>query len=169
VHKLDCDEQLTSELLNYWMDMYLHLSKMNEISVDKLVLAMGQPAAIQLHGFCDSREKAYGPCLYVRSVDPQGEVTTKLLCSKSRVTAVKKVTLPRLELCGTLILTKLIQNKVPALSLKFDRILLWTDSAIVLSWLTTFVANKVSQIQELTAGCEWRNVASASSPTDLIS
>ena len=53
---------------------------------------------------------------------------------------------------------------------------LWTDSTIVLSWLAasagkwkTFVANRVSQIRELTAECEWRHVASASNPADFIS
>ena len=63
-----------------------------------------------------------------------------------------------------------------ALNLKIDRILLWTDATIVLSWLATsaskwkiFVANRVSQIQELTAGCEWRHVASENNPADLIS
>jgi len=89
---------------------------------------------------------------------------------------VKKITLHRLELCGALLLAQLIQKTVPVLNLKIDRILLWTDCTIVLSWLATsasewktFVANRVSQIQELTAGCEWRHVASASNPADLIS
>jgi hypothetical protein len=55
-------------------------------------------------------------------------------------------------------------------------IIVWTDSMIVLSWLgtsaskwKTFVANRVPQMQELTAGCEWRHVASTSNPADLIS
>jgi len=156
--------------------MYLQLSQVNEIAVDRLVLAKEQPTEILLHGFCDSSEKAYGACLYLRSVNQQREVTTKLLCSKSRVFPVKKVTLPRLELCAVFLLAQLIQKTVPALNLKIDRILLWTDSTIVLSWLATsatkwktFVANRVSQIQELTAGCEWRHAASTNNPADLIS
>jgi hypothetical protein len=176
LHKFDWDDQLPSALLNQWIDIYLRLSQVNEITVDRLVLATGQPTEIQLHGFCDSSEKAYGACLYLRSVNQQGEITTKLLCSKSRVAPVKKITLPRLELCGALLLAQLLQKTIPALNLKIDRILLWTDSTIVLSWLATsaskwktFVANRVSQIQELTAGCEWRHVASASNPADLVS
>jgi len=53
LHKLDWDKQLLSELLNRWMNMYLRLSQMNEIAVDRLVLAKGQPTEIQLHEFCD--------------------------------------------------------------------------------------------------------------------
>jgi len=113
--------------------------------------------------------------LYLRSVNQQGEVGTKLLCSKSRVDPVKKVTLQRLELCGDLLLAQLIQKTVPALNLKNDRILLWTDSTIVLSWLATSAskrkkcfANRVSQIQELTAGCERRHVASAINLANFI-
>jgi hypothetical protein len=86
--------------------MYLRLSQVNEIAVGRLDLAKGQPTLIQLHGFCDSNEKAYGACLYLRSVNQQGEVTTKLLCSKSRVAPLNKITLPRLELCGALLLAQ---------------------------------------------------------------
>jgi len=156
--------------------MYLRLSQVNEITFDRLVFAKRQPTEIKLRGFCDSSEKAYGACLYLRSCNQQGEVKTKLLCSKSIVAQLKKATLPRLELCGALLLAQLIQNTVPVMNLKIDRILLWTDCMIVLLWLATsagkcktFVANRVSQIQELTAGCEWRHVASTNNPADLIS
>ena len=42
------------------MDVYLLLSQVNEIDVGRLVLTKGQPAEIQLHGFCDSSENACG-------------------------------------------------------------------------------------------------------------
>jgi hypothetical protein len=89
----------------------MRLSQVNEITVERLVLAKVQPTEIELHGFCDSSEKAYRTCLYLRSVNLQGEVTTKLLCSKSRVAPIKKITLPSLELCGALLLAQLIQIK----------------------------------------------------------
>jgi len=103
--------------------MYLRLSQVNEIAVDRLVLAKGQPTEIQLHGFCDSSEKAYGAYLYLHSVNQDGQVTTKVRCSKSRVASVKNVTLPSLDLCGALLLAKLMQKTAPALNLKIDRIL----------------------------------------------
>jgi hypothetical protein len=93
LHKLDWDDQPPSELLNQWMDMYLCLRQVNEIAVDRLVLAKGQPTEIQPHGICYSSEKAYGACLYLCSVNQQGEITMKLLCSKSRVAPIKKITL----------------------------------------------------------------------------
>jgi hypothetical protein len=83
-----------------------------------------------MHG---STMKINGSCLYLCSINQQGDVITKLLCYKSRVAPVKKITLPTLELCGSLLLAQLIQKTVPALNLKIARILLWTDSVLVLS------------------------------------
>jgi hypothetical protein len=76
---------------------------MNKVTVDRLVLAKGQPTEIQLHGFCDSSEKTYAECSYLGSLNQQGEVTTKLLCSKLKIAPIKKITLPRLELCAALL------------------------------------------------------------------
>lgn len=55
---------------------------------------------VQLHGFCDVSEKAYGACLYLRVTDLDNNHHSLLICSKSRVAPLKTTTLPQSELCG---------------------------------------------------------------------
>lgn len=77
----------------------------------KLVLKKRELTEIQLHRFRGISERAYTACLCVRCVSHQGQVTTKLLCSKLRFAPVKKITLPELELFGALLLAQLRQNQ----------------------------------------------------------
>nr|XP_023014014.1 uncharacterized protein LOC111503828 [Leptinotarsa decemlineata] len=62
--------------------------------------------SIQMHGFCDASEKAYGACIYLRTTNSEGIVRITLVCSKSRVAPVSTVSLPRLELCAAALLAK---------------------------------------------------------------
>ena len=68
----------------------------------------GTPERIDIHGFGDASPKAYGAAVYVRTVDMNGHINTKLVMSKSRVAPLKKVTLPRLELLGSVINARLV-------------------------------------------------------------
>ncbi|GFS44750.1 integrase catalytic domain-containing protein [Trichonephila inaurata madagascariensis] len=43
---------------------------------------------VEIHGFSDSSEQAYGACVYVRYKDCFGNFSVHLLCSKSRVSPV---------------------------------------------------------------------------------
>nr|XP_049693770.1 uncharacterized protein LOC126054057 isoform X5 [Helicoverpa armigera] len=64
-------------------------------------------SSVQLHVFTDASERAYGACLYVRSVSLSGEVHVHLLTAKSKVAPVKSTTIPRLELCAALLGSRL--------------------------------------------------------------
>ncbi|GFS78894.1 integrase catalytic domain-containing protein [Trichonephila clavipes] len=63
---------------------------------------------VEIQGFSDSSEQAYGACVYIRCKDCFGKFSVPLLRSKSRVAPVKCVTLPRLELLGAALLSKLV-------------------------------------------------------------
>nr|XP_033204786.1 uncharacterized protein LOC117165516 [Bombus vancouverensis nearcticus] len=63
-----------------------------------------------------------------------------------------------------------------ALATKISRIVYWTDSTIVLHWISsssytlkTFVANRVAEIQTKTNTSDWRHVPTDDNPADLIS
>ena len=71
-------------------------------------------------GFADASERAYWPYVYLCSVDHRGEVKSHVLCLHCRVAPVKKVTLPRLKLCGVVLLAELIDKILPVLILEIN-------------------------------------------------
>lgn len=75
--------------------------------------------------FCDASEAAYGAVAYVR--DEGGRSPVMLLASKTRVAPLpkKSVTLPRLELLGALLGSRLAEKIVQAVeNVKFT-VYLW--------------------------------------------
>ncbi|XP_070068121.1 uncharacterized protein [Drosophila takahashii] len=124
---------------------------------------------IQLHGFCDASIRAYGCWVYVRTEGPSN-ITVRLWTSKSRVAPVNKQSVPKLELCTAHLLAKLF-NKVKGLF--GERLIpsyLWSDSLQQHSvTLSTFVGNRVSEIQSSTSAAKWRFVPTQSNPADIVS
>ncbi|GFS84585.1 integrase catalytic domain-containing protein [Nephila pilipes] len=132
--------------------------------------------SIVLCGFSDASSKAIGTVIYLQSVSISSDITSRLLCSKSRVAPIKPMTVPRLELFACLLLSQLVNKVIRALKLNIDSIQLFTDSSIALLWintsphlLKTFVCNRVVQIQELSKDFNWKLVSSKSNPANLFS
>ena len=72
--------------------------------------------------------------------------------------------LPRLELCGAVVLAELVDKVKMALAqtIKIDQVRPWCDSEITLCWLASlphrwdvFVRNRVKRVQSLTEQCIW--------------
>jgi len=78
-----------------------------------------------------------------------------LLYSKSRIAPLKALSLTKLELCGALLLVRVMKKVMNSLNIKVYERYYWTDSNIVLAWLAlparrwkTFVSNRISEMQE---------------------
>ena len=91
---------------------------------------------------------------------------------KARVAPMKALTIPKLELQAALLATRLKDELQKALTLTVERTLMWTDSTTVLQWLRSidkqplFVANRVTEILELTTVDEWNHVLTVDNPAD---
>ena len=193
LEKLDWDDSIPLSIHTEWLNLTSQLHKINNLSFSRRIKA-SKTQDLQLYGFCDASEKAYGACIYVRSKDSHGVITSIILCAKSRVAPLKterinthlvsddprehtqRVTIPRLELCATQFLAKLYTTVRQAIRLSPGKIVFWSDSTIALYWikmqprqLLPFVANHVTNIQTLTDARDWIHVRSDHNPADLIS
>ncbi|GFS75768.1 integrase catalytic domain-containing protein [Trichonephila clavipes] len=173
--KLDWNDPLPSNLVSYWESFIDALESINCLDIPRYCL-QDKSIRTELHVFSDSSEKAYGAALYLLCINTSGEISVRLLCSKSKVAPLKSITIPRLELCGAVLLSKLLKRTLDAFKVNISQIYLWTDYSIVLAWikkplaqLKTFVRNWVSIIQELTESDFWKHVNSENNPADILS
>ncbi|XP_044588714.1 uncharacterized protein LOC123267892 [Cotesia glomerata] len=173
--KIHWDEAVPQELHLRWCKFAEQLPIIKDFSIERNIL-LPNATDIQLHGFCDASKVGYGACIYVRSMNKQGHVIVRLACSISRVAPIKDVTIPKLELCGALLLAKLYKDTLPSFNFDISKIIFWSDSTIVLQWLKrspnslkVFEANRVTEIQSLGNKVEWRHVRTKDNPADCLS
>ncbi|XP_063821265.1 uncharacterized protein LOC135071404 [Ostrinia nubilalis] len=124
---------------------------------------------LELHVFADASELAYASVAYWRILDSNGKVKLSFIAAKARVTPLRPVSMPRLELQGALLAARLAATILAEHNVTPCRRVFWIDSMNVLGWLRAearslkpFVANRVGEISEITEVCEWRWV-----PTSL--
>ncbi|XP_065365574.1 uncharacterized protein LOC135958605 [Calliphora vicina] len=170
----DWDENLSPETLHQWKSFEESYPSINSIRIPRWIDYVIN-ADVQFHGFCDASEKAYAAALYIR-ISLNSSVQTHLISSKTKVAPIKTLSIPRLELCGALLLAEMIENLIPSLDVDNYTITCWTDSTIVLSWLAkpacnwlTFVANRVSKITQIVPFSRWKHIISEENPADLAS
>ncbi|XP_058840964.1 uncharacterized protein LOC131696441 [Topomyia yanbarensis] len=168
------DDEVPEPIVLKWQNYVEQLQKLSLFRVDRYALLPN--SSVQLHTFADASEQAYGCCIYARAIDTHGNIRVQLLASKSRVAPLKRVTLPRLELCAADLGAKLHNCVVTALNIEVAASYFWSDSMVTLQWLKaqpstwkTFVANRVSEIQTMTQGCLWNHVAGKQNPADIVS
>ncbi|XP_076384079.1 uncharacterized protein LOC143261737, partial [Megalopta genalis] len=131
------DQSIPQNLHSQWLQYRQDVSKVGAMNISRCAISECLDD-IELHGFSNASEKAYGACVYLRSRDLSGSWVTRLLCAKSRVAPLTTISLPRLELCGALLLANVVNKIRRSLSP-------WLRSSPN-RW-KTFVANRVSQIQ----------------------
>ncbi|XP_051167644.1 uncharacterized protein LOC127285590 [Leptopilina boulardi] len=173
--KLSWDTPVSLDIQNFWNNYRNQLQCLNEIKFKRYILSPDH-TELQIHGFADASEKAYGACLYFRVTNSQGQHHCALICAKSKVAPLKATTLPRLELCAANLLIKLYKSTVEAFQFQINKKFFWSDSTIVLNWintpsykLKTFVANRISEIQSNSQNHDWRHVPTQDNPADIIS
>lgn len=176
--KSDWDEIPSHEIVKTWEKITSELSEISKIRIPRLMSCLGSTTRVEVHGFCDASSCGYGCAVYFRSISSNGQTECSLVAGKSRVSPLKIVSLPRLELCAAYLLADLLTFVISSYEklLTIDAVYAWSDSQVTLAWILssphrwkTFVANRVARIQELIPSSSWKYVPTDLNPADCAS
>lgn len=99
-----------------------------------------------------------------------------LLMSKARVTPLRPITSPVLELTAATLAGRMDKFWKRELKMKLQDSVFWTDSTSVLKYIQNetsrfkcFVANRVAEIRSVSEIRQWRYANSSNNPADLSS
>ncbi|XP_076660392.1 uncharacterized protein LOC143363737 [Halictus rubicundus] len=176
LQKCDWDETIPTEFRETWTTYCTQLPLLRSIVLPRWTGHGLNVLKTELHGFADASQNAYAAVVYSRVTTNNGEILVSLLAAKSKVAPLKSFTIPRLELCGVVLLSRLMSFIRTSFEDSACEMHGWTDSTITLAWISqpasrwkTFVANRVANIQELVPKCQWHHVISEDNPADCAS
>lgn len=150
--KLKWDDKIPEDLALAWSEALGQLNLITSIELQRFVGIEKTNTDLELHCFTDASTKAYAAVVYI--VTKNGRA---FLIGKSRVAPIKdqdNLKIPRLELLGVLIGSRLLKYTVRTLQININKLFLWTDSQIVIDWhnsnklLPPFVARRVEEIKQ---------------------
>ncbi|XP_055585525.1 uncharacterized protein LOC129738367 [Uranotaenia lowii] len=173
----DWDEKIDDESYTRWSQWRNKLSLIEEVKIPRCYLQNAPPKAyesLQLHVFVDASEQAYGAVAFFRIETDEGP-RCSLVMARTKVAPLKQLSIPRMELMGAVLGTRLLKLVEDSHELKVTRRLLWTDSQNVLSWIRSdqrkykpFVAFRIGEILQETKIDEWRWVPSKANVADTL-
>ncbi|XP_029171327.1 uncharacterized protein LOC114940743 [Nylanderia fulva] len=131
LQQLEWDAPLLREDTAAWTALEEELPSLKEIRLPRWLHSNTPHSSVALHGFSDASERAYAAVVYSR-VEDGGLPRINLVVAKRRVAPLKRVSLPRLELCGAALLSKLAKHVRLSLGLERSAVTLWTDSTVTL-------------------------------------
>ena len=153
--KLDWDDEIDDEFRVRWENWRSQLSALEHFSMDRCVKPdnFGSVISRQIHHFSEASAIGYGQVTYLRVENDKGNIHCSFLMGKSRLAAIKAMTIPRLELTAATISVRIGGMVSRELDDPVDSETYWTDSTAVLKYIQNeakrfhvFVANRVKSI-----------------------
>ncbi|XP_057366140.1 uncharacterized protein LOC130687002 [Daphnia carinata] len=173
--RIGWDDVLPEPLSKRFYFWYDHLENLESLSVPRCFrFKRGRWTQQHLHVFTDASSKGYGAVAYFRTVFEDQSINVSFVLSKTHVTPVKGLTIPRLELQAAVEGLNTALTICRELEIDLRQVTFHTDSQRVLRWIHSktcrfevFVNNRIGKILRNTGHRQWRHVAGDSNPVDL--
>ena len=148
----DWDDPVAEDIEARWVKWRSQLPNLAKIQVRHCYKErnFGHHDSVELHHFSDASLGGYGQCSYLRQVKNDGSISCALVLAKARVTHLKPITIPHLELTAAVVSAKVSKFLDKELDYEDLQHYFWTESKIVLGYIYNearrfhiFVANRV--------------------------
>lgn len=168
------DDVIPGDLEQQWTSWLKDLEKVKSFKVSRCIKppGFGQHTCATLHHFSDASEHGFGTVTYLR-LQNDTSIHVAFVLGKARVTPLKQITIPRLELTAAVLAVRVDQMLKAELQLTLEPSRFWTDSMSVIKYIKnedkrfhTFVANRVSTIREVTEVSQWGYINTKDNPAD---
>ena len=173
---IDWGEKLPPEIQEKWASLFQEMLTLNGITFERCLTppdAVGLPV---LCIFADASNEAFGVCAYARWQKSNEEYDVRFIAAKSRVAPLKRLTIPRLELQGAVLASRLGNTIVQESRFQFEKVILFLDSEIVLAWIRSearkfkpFISVRVGEIQTNTDPSQWKHIPGELNVADDVS
>ncbi|XP_053406659.1 uncharacterized protein LOC123538298 [Mercenaria mercenaria] len=171
----DWDDLLEKKDSDAWVEIRSDLEQIESVRFQRNICMTNDVNNVEysLACFCDASGKAYAASIYLVQVK-EDEYKSDLIFSKSRLTPIKGMTIPRLELMAVLIGARCLNFVEKELKLQCKNVVLLTDSKCVLQWLSSdkllpvFVKNRLKEIKSY-GNITYRYVNTTENPADIAS
>ena len=157
-----------------WRKLIINLPELRNVSIDRCINPHvdDRKKKYELITFSDASKDAYATAVYLRILDGY-KTHCNLVFARSRLTPIKGMSIPRLELLGALIGCRASSFVAKELNIPGIEQTLLTDSKCVIEWykskreLKRFVLNKVEEIRSFDIRIGY--VKSGDNPADIAS
>ncbi|XP_033109301.1 uncharacterized protein LOC117110650 [Anneissia japonica] len=169
---LGWDQEVSSQDLSRWTHWLEELPQLRNVSINRCLRPTVGEHKHDLHVFCDASQRGYAAVAYLRSTC-QGNTHCAFVLGKTRLSPLKVMTIPRLELSAAVLACAVSQTIRKELEIPVKGVTFWTDSTSVLQYIRnesrrfhTFVANRIEKIHAVSDPSQWRYVDTKSNLAD---
>ena len=172
------DDPVPNDIQSKWFRWKSELEDLQSFAIPRCYkpINFGRHVVAENHHFSDASFKIYGQRSYLGLVNENGKICFSFVLGKARVTPLKTVTLPRLDLTAAVLSARVSEQLKGELDIEITGEVSWTDSRVVLGYIANsvrrfhvFVANRVQEIQDKTLIKQWRYVDTKTNPADEAS
>ena len=178
---LGWDDKLPDDTVSEWNSWLGSLVALSGVSIERYCFANSvipgedDRVTYQLHGFCDASNNAFSCVIYLRRV-VNGRASLSFIFGKSRFVLKHQSNwvISRKELEAAKICSELMLLAQRSLSNLECAVRFWTDSQVVLKWITNpdlhlvkFVKRRVDKILLVSSPDTWGYICTSLNPADV--